>query len=95
MSLEIVYTAEFGKLFAELPKPIQAKAKRRIQLFRENPFLSILETEKLNIPFAEFWSFRVDRAYRIAFRFTGSGCVIFDAVGHHAWIYRLIARWGK
>ena len=92
MAVEIFYTAEFDKLFRALPNGIQVKAKRRIRLFQTNPFLPTLETEKLNIPFGEFWSFRIDRAYRIIFRFNTYDQVTFDAAGHHGWIYRFAAR---
>lgn len=88
--MEIFYTSTFEELFEKLPRHIKKKAERKIYLFKQNSFLPILKTEKLNIPFGEFWSFRIDRVYRIIFAFEGSNKVIFHAVGHHSWIYRFI-----
>jgi Txe/YoeB family toxin of Txe-Axe toxin-antitoxin module len=54
-------------LFATLPKQLQQKAKRKIKLFEQNPFLPMLHVEKLYTPLGDFWSFRIDRSYRVVF----------------------------
>ncbi len=73
--IEISTTATFDRLFQDLPKHIQRKAATRTDLFRENPFHPSLRTEKLHPKHHEVWSFRVDRAYRIIFKFMSSGPV--------------------
>lgn len=69
--LELSTTASFDTLFTKLPQPIQRKAATKTDLFRENPFYPSLHTEKLRPKHHEVWSFRIDRAYRIIFKFLG------------------------
>ena len=66
---EIIIAEEFKKKFDELPKKIKKKFLRKIKIFIENPFNPILSTEKLGPPFKETWSFRIDRNYRVIFKF--------------------------
>jgi len=88
--IEIQYTEEFERRYQELPPPVQRKAERRARLFRENPFHPALKTEKLQPLKREYWSFRIDRSYRIIFRFEGTDKVLFVTCGHHHWIYRYL-----
>jgi len=37
----------------------------------------------------EVWSFRIDKNYRIIFKFSDKNKVLFLNVGHHHWIYRI------
>lgn len=36
------------------------------------------------------WTFRIDRKYRIAFRFVSGNEVLFLTIGAHDWIYKII-----
>jgi mRNA-degrading endonuclease RelE of RelBE toxin-antitoxin system len=87
---DILYTPEFERRYQELPLAIQKKAERRERLFRQNPFHPSLQTEKLKPKEKEYWSFRIDNAYRILFRFNSNGKIIFITCGHHSWIYNYI-----
>jgi len=87
---EIYYTEEFRRRYSELPTYIQKKAERRERVFRENPFHPSLKTEKLQPFEKEYWSFRVDRNYRIIFRFGEANRVYFVTCGHHQWVYRYL-----
>ncbi len=84
---EIYTTATFDELFLKLPNKIQSKAEEKTKLFRENPFNSILRTEKLHPRGHDVWSFRVDIHYRIVFKFTGKDTVEFRFIGHHNQLY--------
>jgi Txe/YoeB family toxin of Txe-Axe toxin-antitoxin module len=88
--IEIYYTEEFSRRYSDLPIAIQKKAERRERMFRENPFHPSLKTEKLQPLGREYWSFRVDRNYRIIFRFGEANKVYFVSCGHHQWIYRYL-----
>jgi len=46
--MQIVTTKTFDKLFIALDKKIQRKAAQKTELFKQNPFNPILQTEKLN-----------------------------------------------
>lgn len=86
--MRIIVTEEFTKLFQNLPKPTQKKADKQTGLFRKNPFHSSLHTEKLNPKHKQLWSIRVDKYYRIIFRFRDDGTAVFLTIGHHNWIYK-------
>ena len=86
--MEIYYADEFEKGYIKLPKQIKAKAETQEKLFINNPFYPSLHTEKLSPKSREVWSFRIDKNYRIIFRFLNNDKVIFLNVGHHHWIYK-------
>lgn len=87
---EIFYADEFKRRYQELPGAVQRKAERREKLFRQNPFHPSLQTEKLKPKEKEYWSFRIDDAYRILFRFNNGKRIIFLTCGHHNWIYNYV-----
>lgn len=88
--MTIRYAPEFERRFLNLPPEIRRKAERRENLFRQNPFHPSLETEKLKPKEKEYWSFRIDRTYRIIFRFSGMDEITLITCGHHKWIYRYL-----
>lgn len=87
--LEILTTHEFEERYRKLPILIQKKAERQETLFRDNPFYPSLHTEKLEPKGREIWSFRVDKKYRVFFRFLEENKVLLLTVGPHDWIYKL------
>ena len=86
---EIFYTAEFRERYSMLPMVIQKKAEKQEKIFHQNPFHPSLHTEKLEPKGKEVWSFRIDKRYRIFFRFINRNKVLFLTVGPHDWIYKL------
>lgn len=87
--IEVFVTAEFQKRYQDLPKIVQRKAEKQEKIFRQNPFHPSLHTEKLEPKGKEVWSFRIDKRYRIFFRFINGNKVRFLTVGPHDWIYKL------
>lgn len=85
--IEISTTATFDRLFKKLPKAIQKKAATKTEFFKNNPFHLSLRTEKLRPKHHEVWSFRVDQAYRIIFKFVEPNHAEFRYIGHHHSIY--------
>jgi len=85
--IEISTTTTFDRLFQTLPRHIQRKAATRTERFKGNPFHPSLRTEKLHPKHHQVWSFRVDRAHRIVFKFTGPNQAEFRYIGHHHSIY--------
>ena len=84
----VIVTDEFIKRYQELPKAIRAKAEKQEKLFCQNPFYPSLHTEKLELKNKQVWSFRIDKSYRIIFRFLDGDKILFLTVGHHNWIYK-------
>lgn len=87
--LEVFVTEEFQKRYGNLPTIIQRKAEKQGKIFRQNPFHPSLRTEKLEPKGREVWSFRIDKKYRIFFRFINGNKVRFLTVGPHDWIYKI------
>jgi len=67
--MRIVTAVEFDKRYNKLPVSIQKKAEKQEKIFRSNPFHPSLHTEKLEPKNKELWSVRIDKSYRIIFRF--------------------------
>ncbi|MGZ8842227.1 MAG: type II toxin-antitoxin system RelE/ParE family toxin [Pyrinomonadaceae bacterium] len=87
--MEILLTEEFIKRYKQLSPALQKKAEKQEKLFRQNPFHPSLHTEKLEPKGKQIWSFRVDRSYRVLFRFMDKDKVVFLTVGPHDWVYRI------
>ncbi len=87
--MEIFVTAEFEERYNVLPVAIKNKAKKQEKLFRQNPLHPSLHVEKLEPKNKQLWSFRIDKKYRILFRFISKDKVIFLTIGHHDWIYKI------
>ena len=88
----IEVTAEFEARFQYLPLPIQRKAEKQEILFRSNPFHPSLHTEKIEPKGKQVWTLRIDKSYRIAFKFLENNMVRFLTVGPHDWIYRVVTK---
>ena len=80
-------TETFDKLFQKIGQKIQIKAAKKADLFKKNPFHTSLRVEKLHPKKFNVWSFRIDKDYRIVFKFVEKDLVEFMFVGHHNDIY--------
>ena len=83
---EIIISEEFKKRFEELPKNVKKKFFRKIKIFNQNPYHPILNAEKLGPPFKNIWSFRIDRSYRVIFKFVKERKILLITCSHHSWI---------
>lgn len=83
--MEVFLTDEFIKRYRHLPSSIRKKAEKQETLFRQNPFHPSLHTEKLEPKGKQVWSFRIDRSYRILFKFVEGGDVCLS----NCWASRL------
>jgi toxin HigB-1 len=86
---QTIITREFFARYQLLPAVIQRKAEKQERLFKQNPFYPSLRTEKLEPKGKQVWSFRVDKNYRVLFRFVDGRNVVFLTIGTHDWIYKL------
>ena len=84
--MRIFYHPRFTQSYARLPLAIKKKAEDREVLFRTNPFHLSLDTHKLRGKLKRFWSFSVNRQYRILFEFSGPEVIFLDVGDHN--IYR-------
>jgi len=87
--MKILFADEFVRRYRLLPSTIQKKAEKQERIFRDNPFHPSLHLEKLEPKHKEVWSMRIDRRYRIVFRFISGDTALFLTAGPHDWIYKL------
>lgn len=78
----IYYHPQFRKSFLDLPKEVQKAAKRKIIVFKNNPFTTSLRTHKLSGKLKKHWSFSVKGQYRIIFVFEKNHAIFLD-IGPH------------
>jgi mRNA-degrading endonuclease RelE of RelBE toxin-antitoxin system len=86
--IQVEVTEEFVKRYELLPGPIKKRAEKQERFIRTNPFHPSLHTEKLEPRGRQVWSFRIDRKYRVIFRFLEKNKVLFLTVGPHDWVYK-------
>lgn len=81
--IKLLKTKDFEKSFEKLPSSIQALAVKKIFLFKTNPFHSSLKTHKLKGKLKDFYSFSVNRQYRVLFEFLDKNKALLFDVGTH------------
>lgn len=81
--MQIYYTSRFASSYKKLPESLKLQAELKEKLFRKNPFDPILKTHKLTGKLKDFWSFSIDRKYRIIFEFIKKNEVVFHIAGTH------------
>ncbi|OIO72517.1 MAG: hypothetical protein AUJ85_10110 [Elusimicrobia bacterium CG1_02_37_114] len=88
MIITKIYPAShFTKAYRDLPEPIKIQAKQKEEIFLNNPFDRRINTHKLKGELKGYWVYSVNYQYRILFRFSGAGEVIYYDIGTHE-IYR-------
>ena len=85
--MDIIYTAEFIRLFKKLSLDIKREAVKKEALFKKNPFDPKLKTHKLSGKLKDFSAFSVSFSHRIICEFGKNKIVYFHSVGKHA-IYK-------
>ncbi len=86
--MQILYDKNFLKASSALPKNIQTKLAKLLELFSYNPFHPLLHTKHLGEELAGFLSFRITREWRVIFYFKDSNNIHLTNVGHRRDIYR-------
>lgn len=89
---EIIYEKDFWKDACDLPKKVQNKLAKLIEILRKNPFDTRLHTKYLESPLRGAFSFRIVRDYRVGFVFTGSHTVKLLLVDTRGKIYQRLLR---
>jgi addiction module RelE/StbE family toxin len=83
-----VYAASnFTRAVGKLPLNIRNKLREKDQIFRRDPFDPRLKTHKLRGNLKNYWSYSVDRRYRLLFKFLDGDEVVYYDVGTHK-VYR-------
>lgn len=77
----------FKKRYKRLPEHKKKLAKKKEQIFRQNPFNPRLRIHKLHGQLKGLWAFDIDDSLRITFEFIDDQTVGFVDIGPHA-IYK-------
>lgn len=85
--MQIYYSSKFAKEYKKLPLKVKKTAEKKEKAFRKDPFTHELKTHKLKGKLKDFWSFSIDRQYRIIFEFANKTTIWFHSIGTHE-IYR-------
>lgn len=86
--MKIYYSNRFARGYRRLPLSFKKVAERKEEIFRKNPFELSLKTHRLKGGLKGFYSFSINKEYRIIFEFITKQKVWFHLVGKHD-IYKL------
>ena len=81
--MDIIYTAEFIRLFKKLPAEVKKEAVKKEVLFKKNPFDPKLKIHKLGGKLKGCWAFSISYSHRIICEFDSSKVIYFHSVGSH------------
>lgn len=81
--MEIRYRPRFVREYRKIPASLQGLLKRKVSLFRIDPFDVRLKTHKLHGDLSDFYAFRIDYRNRVIFAFVDKKIVEFYSVGDH------------
>ncbi len=85
--MEIIYSKYFVKQYKKLPKDVQNKFKKRLDVFQNDNQNSILNTHGLRGVYAGKYSFNVTADYRVIFAYTEEGVAMLIDIGTHSKLY--------
>lgn len=80
---KIEATEKFKNSYENIPQELQEAAKKKLNLFNQNPRHPSLNTEKLEPKHLGIWSFRVNKQYRIIFQFKSIQTIILWNITKH------------
>jgi len=81
--INIYYSSKFNKSYRKIPQIIKILAEKKEKVFIKDPFDKRLKTHKLHDDFEGFWSFWINKSYRIVFDFHDNNIVRFYDIGTH------------
>ncbi len=85
--MEIIYSKYFVKQYKKLPKDIQDKFKKRLDIFQNDNQNSILNIHGLRGAYAGKYSFNVTADYRVIFAYMEEGVAMLIDIGTHSKLY--------
>ena len=83
----IYYSSKFAREYKKLPQNVKDQAEKAELLFRQDPFNPQLKTHKLKGILSRYYSFSIDKNYRIIFEFQTAKIIWFLSVRNHS-IYK-------
>lgn len=90
--IAVVFGRDFIKLVKKLPGREQSKLAELLPMLTKNPYHSTLHTKQLSGELAGFYSFRINREWRVIFQFNSIEEIQLVLVGHRRDIYSKLNR---
>ncbi len=81
--MQIIYSAEFIRLFKKLSVDIKKEAIKKEIIFKKNPFDPKLKTHKLKGKLKDCHTFSISYHHRIVFEFSKKNLIYFHTIGSH------------
>ena len=85
--MQIIFHIFFKKKFKKLPKKIQNQFYKRLQLFENDKFNSLLNNYSVEKRFPNCRSINITGDYRVIFKEEQGGLFIFLNIGTHSELY--------
>ncbi len=85
--MRIFTSTGFDRRYKKLSQSIKIKAEEKEKIFVVNVFDPRLETHKLHGKDKLYWSYSIDRKYRVKFLFLSDGDVLYLTIGTHDEVY--------
>ena len=82
--IKVGYTHEFVRVYGKLPDVLKHAVKRKILLFQDRNNHRQLEVHKLHGKYKGFFSFSIDRKFRIMFEWISSEEARLHTIGDHS-----------
>jgi len=86
--VRLVYSDRFLAESGNLPKSVQTKLARLLELLAGDPFHPLLHTKRLSGKLASMYSFRITRDWRVIFTFEPQDKIRLAKIGHRKEIYK-------
>ena len=83
----IKFSKQFQNQYKKLPQKLQAKTKQRIELWREDPYNSLLRLHRLSGELSGYYSINITGDVRVLYAVIGNAVYLFDLVGTHSQLY--------
>ncbi len=81
--MNIETSARFERHYQKLSQEVRDAAKRKEDIFRENPYHPGLRTHPLHGKDKDAWAFWINQKYRIKFLFLSPSNALFLDIGTH------------
>ena len=86
--IKVVFGSYVLKSAKKLDRKLQDKLAKNLVTLQKNPFSPSLHTKNLSGKLSGFFSFRINRDWRVIFQFADSDTVMLIDIAHRSDVYK-------